>query len=64
MRIIYGNFAIAIKFAKCEGKRLVFEDLDGVSYYTDDYFADNIALCQLNDLVINGHIRVKELKVM
>ena len=64
MRIIYGDFVIAIKLAHCEGKRLIFQDLDGVRYYTDDYFAENIALCMLNDLVINGYIRVKNLNFM
>lgn len=64
MRILYGDFAIAIKIAQCECKRLIFEDLDGVRYYTDDYFSDNIAYCRLNDLVVNGYIRVENLKIM
>lgn len=64
MRVLYGDFAIEIKCAWRENKRLIFKDLDGVAYFTNDYFADNIALCALNDLVVNGYLRVKEMHVM
>ena len=61
MRIIYGDNVIAIKLAYCLGKRLILEDLDGVRYYTDDYFDENIAHRVLNDLATNGYIRVKNI---
>ena len=61
MRVIRGNFAIEVKYAELHDKRLVFKDLDNTYYHTDDYYAENIALGALNDLVINGYIRVKAL---
>lgn len=64
MRIIYEDFALEIKCAWREGKRLILKDLDNVSYYTDDYYADNIAHCALSDLVVNGYLRVKGLRIM
>lgn len=63
MRVICGDYAVAIKIAKCVDKRLVFTDFDGVYYHTDDYFAENIAHCALNDLVVNGYLRVKALYI-
>lgn len=64
MRIIYEDFALGIKCAWRDKKRLIFKDLDDVRYCTEDYFAENIALGVLNDLVVNGYIRVKNLKIM
>ena len=63
MRIIYEDRIIAIKLAERVDKRLIFKDLDNVYYYTDDYYAENIAQCMLNDLLVNGYIRVKELLI-
>lgn len=63
MRLICENFAMLIKSAECEGKRLIFRDFDDVVYYTDEYFHENIAMAKLSDLVFDGYIRVKALHV-
>ena len=61
MRVICGNCVREIKWAEHNGKQLVLKDFDNVCYYTDDYYHENIALCALNDLAVNGYIRVKTL---
>ena len=58
MRVMCGDFAMEIEWVRLNGKQLVFKGLDGTRYHTDDYFSDNIAYCKLNDLVVNGYIRV------
>lgn len=63
MRVICGDYVISIDCAMREGKRLVFKDYQGNYYRTDDYYGDNIALCQLSDLAKNGYIRVNELYI-
>ena len=61
MRVLYKDCAITIDLAMRDGKRLIFRTCDNLYYYTKDYFADNIAYCALNDLIVNGYIRVDEL---
>ena len=58
MRVIYKHNVFEVKDAWVSGKHLVFKDLDNVRHHTKDYFAENIALCALNDLAVNGYIRV------
>lgn len=60
MRIICGDCVVAIQYAKCEGKHLVFIASGGMRFRTDDYFSENIAYCKLNDLAVNGYIRLDE----
>lgn len=61
MRIMYGDHAVVIKSAERLGKKLMFRDYDDAYYETNEYYAENIAHCKLNDLVVNGYIRVREL---
>lgn len=58
-----GNYVIAIKYAKLDGKRLLLKDFDNVWYYTKDFFHENIAYAQLSDLTINGFLVVDVLNV-
>lgn len=62
MRVLCGDFAVEIVLAKCEGKRLSLKTFNGITLYTDDYYHENIALSALNDLVVDGYIRVNTLK--
>jgi hypothetical protein len=57
------NCVIAVEYAKCDGKQLVFMTVAGVGYRTDDYYAENIALCTLSDLAKNGYIIVDKLYI-
>jgi hypothetical protein len=61
MRVICEHYAMEIKYAECVGKYLVLTSYDGKFYHTDEYYAENIARCALNDLVVNGWIRVTAL---
>lgn len=55
------NSVIVIDFAKCDGKQLIFITATNVCYRTDDYYSENIALCELTDLAANGYIIVDKL---
>ena len=57
------NCVIAVEYAACNGKQLVFITATGVGYRTDDYYAENIALCTLSDLAKNGYIIVDTLYI-
>lgn len=58
MRVMFGNYVVAINEAICYGKQLVFKTCNGDYYHTDDYYHENIAVAVLNDLLTNGYIRV------
>ena len=61
MRVICEHYAIEFKYAEWVDRHLLLEDFDGKLYITDEYYGENIARCALNDLVVNGYIRVKAL---
>ena len=63
MRVMFENYVVAINEAICYGKQLVFKTCNGEYYHTDDYFSENIAHCKLNDLVVNGYIKVNILHI-
>lgn len=54
---------IAVEYARCDGKQLVFMTVTGVGYCTDDYYSENIALCTLSDLAKDGYIIVNRLYI-
>ena len=58
-----GNYAIEIKYAEVDGKRLLFKDFDNVWYYTNNFFHENIAEAKLSDLTIDGFVVVDVLNV-
>lgn len=60
---IDGAFVIAVKYAECVGKQLVFTASDGSKYHTDDY-NDKIAVYgKLNALAVHGYIAVERLYI-
>lgn len=61
VRSIEGKYVIAIEYAECCSKALVFRDYNGNYYHTDDYYHENIALGALCDLTNNGYILVDKL---
>ena len=63
MRVLCGNCVIEMNCALCNGKKLILETYDGKHYYTDDYYSENIAMCTLSDLVVNGYVRVNRLHI-
>lgn len=58
-----GNYVVAIRYAKLDGKQLIFKTLDDVCCHTDDYYHENIALGALCDLTNNGYIIVDKLYI-
>lgn len=63
VRCIDGKYVIAVEYAECDGKALVFRDYNGKYYHTDDYYHENTALCTLSDLAKNGYILVERLHI-
>lgn len=60
MRVISKNHVFEIRDAWCNGKRLVFKDLDNRTCRTKDYPTEDDAMDALCDLTIKGYIMVNE----
>lgn len=60
MRVIYRNHVFEIRDAWCNGKHLVFKDLDNRTCRTKDYPTRDDAMDAFHTLIIGGYIEVDE----